>query len=1778
MTEIQIEQTAGEIIARAVLARAARGAFGVLVRDVPEFDLKALLTGLAPSNGGRLRVAMPGLAPSEAKQLRNAASQLGFDAEAFVTTVEGAERWRNDPAVRETIVVITPREIAKLNSLNRFQTLSADELYKQICRDAVDTLGVNDAQRQLWKAFQHKPVMKLVPLDGLIAYYGRLSSLAEDDIPTRSRELLYLLGFLPDPQLFSRPSAAQIARRLVRNHRVVDQVAVLSRTDRQRISRSLAARAGKKDSAALQTTYQKVMAFYREQNPERLADLTLEEVERLLRGRKGPSNDDQGVAEDGGDAQPGREAGDKPETRPEVRAVDLLLEEDDESLSQLAEAVRAVVDGEDGDDSEDEAEDPETGATLDVRPGHPFLKVVERYVGPSKWGGVIDSPASTLDEALALLDKAEYRPFDPDDPEWSIRQTLRQIVSDVGLDPGLVTAYDEFVGARRRLSQDVNALLLYPLVQLNSSREYFAEATRYLDSYKTLIEGLKQAYEAIAQVAPEGVEVLCSQILALDTIILRTKSGLKAILSPLHPLHLWKFIELSHQLRIQAGALTPAERDLLRSRIAELPNFVTTLYVSNYITGMGPRVLPEAGTRRGLPFFEELAHQYAGRDGIPEISRLLEKFCALYPHARLGLRVALIDPPDVDYLLRELVRMADSWGDELEGIHVRLFFTTGRSTSVAALGGGAEDEEGAERFRGVGTLERFTLEVHDEPVTPAKLADVMSRHPAHVVVYFDPSTARTLRFARSPSLTVHPLCLPMQFSFDRITKTVRVVPAADGGVFADHNDLRNRLSHQLTGSFFGVTAEMRAAQRDLQRLAEGCAWLVIADRAQEGVLSFDVPRVSLQRCGKRDVAVYSRDLPKFVTEFDRQLRRANYTPLRAAVERLIGDLGSLLSDGLLALVSQGNGSSTLDERRTRGLLGTLVTSAWYRVRHKRSLIVSIDSPEARRWLELRDDASRADLLGIVDEEDGSITIDLVEVKTYEEPENAYRVSGTEISGEAVSQLLSTARIIEEVLQLDPKRQRVVSPQRREVLRQQLFRECFFEGRGDDEKQYWSGRLNALFALDAKIRVRLSLVVVGLTQARASTEHPYRADGREVWLIELTEDVVRRYVSNEAPPPAAPDAASRAHGDAGDSSLAGEAERPDDANATNVEDDEEAGSPSPPQQPQRRRQGRSQAKDHSKARRGALKGDTPPPQAQEKVAALDEEERALIERKAAELRRILRDHGVQVKELDPAKAQIGPSVIRFRVRLRTGAKVSTLRSRAEDIGRELAARTTPFIDNIPGENYVGIDLERPKREVMPLLPAIQALPERTGSELPVAVGVTPAGEHVVLDLVQLPHILVAGSTMSGKTVFLHSVLLSFVARIPPSQLELLIIDPKATDFVLYNGLPHLRGGQVFTEPEDAIKQLRSLTEDELRSRTRTLQLARCPNLSEYNAANPETRLRPIVVVIDEYADLMAVLSKRERAGFEREVNRLAQRARSVGIHLILATQRPTADIVTGLLKANMPCRVSFRLPQRIDSQTILDQSGAENLFGRGDMLLLQNDRVRRLQGYYMPPTEMAEFLGRRFPGSGYAPVDAWDDDPLDLSVDDTDAANHEALVGEATCLAAGPSHDDLLDGATMTVEVELKEGGDVEVIGSAGDILKQSVLAAWRHVQQHAAEYGVEDQKIRGTGVTVHLVNIAEYREGPSAGLPFVVAIVSALTGRPVRPGLAMTGEVSLKGRVGAVGGVPQKAVAAFKRGRRIIILPRLNEPDLALVPTEVRDGLEVHLVDTASEAIEIALT
>ncbi len=299
----------------------------------------------------------------------------------------------------------------------------------------------------------------------------------------------------------------------------------------------------------------------------------------------------------------------------------------------------------------------------------------------------------------------------------------------------------------------------------------------------------------------------------------------------------------------------------------------------------------------------------------------------------------------------------------------------------------------------------------------------------------------------------------------------------------------------------------------------------------------------------------------------------------------------------------------------------------------------------------------------------------------------------------------------------------------------------------------------------------------------------------------------------------------------------------------------------------------------------------------------------------------------------AETLVGPTVIQFRIQPNEGVKVSKIVSLANDIALSMAVSSLRIEAPIPGKPYIGIEIPNPKRRGIPLRTIIEE-PSFSESEanLPLPLGVAVNGEPVVVALEEMPHMLVAGTTGSGKSVFVNCCIVGLCSKRTPDELRMILVDPKRVEMAMYDSLPHLLIPPV-TDSKKAVAALAYLVR-EMEERYKIFACARVRNLEGYNAkVLPKDKLPHIVIVVDEFADLMMTAAKE----VEDYVCRLAQMARATGIHLILATQRPSVNVITGLIKSNIPSRVAFTLPSVADSRTILDSAGAEKLLGKGDML-------------------------------------------------------------------------------------------------------------------------------------------------------------------------------------------------------------------------------------------------
>jgi S-DNA-T family DNA segregation ATPase FtsK/SpoIIIE len=368
---------------------------------------------------------------------------------------------------------------------------------------------------------------------------------------------------------------------------------------------------------------------------------------------------------------------------------------------------------------------------------------------------------------------------------------------------------------------------------------------------------------------------------------------------------------------------------------------------------------------------------------------------------------------------------------------------------------------------------------------------------------------------------------------------------------------------------------------------------------------------------------------------------------------------------------------------------------------------------------------------------------------------------------------------------------------------------------------------------------------------------------------------------------------------------------------------------------------------------------------EDAEGIDEDE---LKERAARLTAKFLEFGVtgSVTQIHP-----GPVVTTFEFKPEAGIKYSRITNLVDDLCLAMKAESI-LIDRIAGKSTVGIEVPNLRREIIHLRELVESN-EFLGSpsRLSLGLGKDVTGKIRIGELTQMPHLLIAGSTGSGKSVAINSMVVSILMKATPEEVKLILIDPKRLELNLYDGVPHLLT-PIVTEPKRAANALRRAVM-EMDDRLRKLAEHGVRNIAQYNKLfEPESTLslfdnngereRPlpyIVIIIDELADLMMV----EPQGVEEAITRLAQMARAVGIHLVLATQRPSVDVITGLIKANMPSRVSFRVASKVDSRTILDSNGAEALLGRGDMLFLPpaSSRLQRVHGALVTEQEIEKVV-------------------------------------------------------------------------------------------------------------------------------------------------------------------------------------------------------------------------
>ena len=410
---------------------------------------------------------------------------------------------------------------------------------------------------------------------------------------------------------------------------------------------------------------------------------------------------------------------------------------------------------------------------------------------------------------------------------------------------------------------------------------------------------------------------------------------------------------------------------------------------------------------------------------------------------------------------------------------------------------------------------------------------------------------------------------------------------------------------------------------------------------------------------------------------------------------------------------------------------------------------------------------------------------------------------------------------------------------------------------------------------------------------------------------------------------------------------------------------------------------------------------------EGTITIDQEELEINKNKIVET---LSNYKIGISKI---KATVGPTVTLYEIVPEAGIRISKIKNLEDDIALSLSALGIRIIAPIPGKGTIGIEVPNQKPSVVSMRSVITSSKfQKAEMELPLALGKTISNETFVVDLTKMPHLLMAGATGQGKSVGLNAVLTSLLYKKHPAEIKFVLVDPKKVELNIYNKIERHylaklpdSDDAIITDNKKVINTLNSLC-IEMDNRYELLKIASCRNLKEYNLKYRERKLNPndghnflpyIVLVVDEFADLIMTAGKE----VETPIARLAQLARAVGIHLIIATQRPSVNVITGVIKANFPARIAFRVTSKIDSRTILDSGGADQLIGRGDMLYTQGNELTRIQCAFVDTPEvqkMAEYIGAQMGYSNAYLLPEYVEEnssSLDLDTSDRDELFREA---------------------------------------------------------------------------------------------------------------------------------------------------------------------------------------
>lgn len=1514
-----------QIAAQTLINKLKDATIGVVVRDINQIDPGLIVRIVSNETNQDCFVSI----------IKYKYSDPG-NRVVLANDIETAVGWRSTPEMAKRIIVFVHGELPKLHSLNDLDSMTSRDISQVLLGKAKADLSENQPQIKFWEALKKESAA--FPLSMVEDFVQ--SIYVDKDNTNAIPENMWRLGLLCDSEILN--ANINPAGRISRNRELIIEIGQLSEASRKRMGTVLSK--AKQDKQHLKSAFEAIKEYYRRGGDEPLKQLDVKTVEDLIKaGRPMPKTapvPKPTNGNGGSDTEPVKPLKGKNLHKELARMVVDISPEVEQGLRELCDAIQQNLHN----TPSDRSEKISINGICDGQELQPDLlqDFLHEFVGlvsnKNSWGASVRSKNIDLKDIVRNVGSSEVIPYDPHVSSETIPglfHLLKEFDKYLNTDDNFGKHVDALINSRERLLDCIDLLLAYPLYLLRGYRDALQAVEDYLNAYSAILRLFRENEAMLHNRHMQALELAASSLLRIEVVYIETPEGWKAMLTPLHPFYLWRFREILRVILNNDKPLNEEERAELAEAIVDLPHLLHYIVFSTLVTDDDYVTLPQSGSIGLLPTFENHTNRYLGNDGIEFLQKILHKWLEYSPFSRQEIRLALIDVPDMKVILDEV---SDFLGANPQtNMVIDAYFTRGQNSlgDIAWLDYSGEAYELGSLFKD----ERLIVNMHERE-SVSDVEKTLHDHPVHICFAFDQSQYLLGYGHRAKELLVSPLVITYQYNYDDILNRGTISPASDSdeGIFADFHFLVERAVHLPTGQWPQLRDDVSADFEHVNSLIDKglTRWLVVADR----LLTNYAPKAAIPlaeiRVGLREVGVWAGDESRAVNQFVDILKLNNLHPDVHTVAEMLQDLGHVATGGMIGLSFAGNNKNS-QETRIKGLFGTVLAAAWYKKKYQNSLIISLDSTLARQWLMKRKtNNERADLIGLRINENSELVIEPIEVKTTVQAAEA-RFERDIITGErllvgsAIDQVNETLKAIRPIFG-GMDEQPLLTPARREVLKYQLYRECFRKLHKSEWKQNWFDILNGAFARpEPRMKVEFSGIIVNVRLEETGGESIETDKNQSINLVTLGNTFIQTLVA-----PVTDQATSARSSETEKGNSQDETPRPENGKSITtavVEPDQKVGSQEYP----------STQKDHD-----TLDGTSVTNEIQE-LAKL--------------FKRSCQSYRIDLTECDPARAIVGPTVIRFYIRLARGQRLDQLRNALEDIGREMS-RTGLLVTQIPNSMEVALDIPSSKRYPVPFARAVAAMPSITSIEqMPIPIGVTPEGQDIIRDLGKMPHLLVGGTTGSGKTVFLYGLLVALLStHHDPKSLRIMLSTSKPEDFVFFEGLPHLETGGIISDASKAVQYLGTNIAKIFENRQEQLKAARCRDIAEFNRTQ-SNQMPPIVVVVDEFADLADQLrsNKTDRDAFYMNIRRIAQLGRNRGVHLVLCTQRPSATLVPTEIRTLMNDRVALRVNDRDASKMILEDFGAERLQMHGDLLFKEEVTLTRAQGYYLTGEELDSLL-------------------------------------------------------------------------------------------------------------------------------------------------------------------------------------------------------------------------